>query len=329
MNVSNLREEALKEAEAIENADQLKSFEIKYLGRKGKLNDVLGLLKTLSIEERRELGPKAQKLKKELEEIVAFKTKEVSLESSPQIDITRPGKKQELGQLHPLTKIQNEIHDIFMAMNFSVVDGPEVETEHYNFDALNIPPDHPARDAWDTFWIKEEVKKIGSRKLLRTHTSPMQIRYMETHEPPFQIIVPGRTFRYEAIDSSHEINFHQLEGLMVGKNVSVANLKYVIETFMKKLFKRKIEFLFRPAYFPFVEPGMEVDIKLENGKWLEMMGAGMVHPRVFEEAHLNPKDYQGFAFGMGIERLAMIKYGVPDIRLFNSGDLRFVKQFKK
>jgi len=177
------------------------------------------------------------------------------------------------------------------------------------------------------------MSNVKSQKLLlRTHTSPMQIRYMEMHKPPFQIIVPGRVFRYEATDSSHEVNFYQVEGLMVGKDISMANFKYVIEAFFKKFFpgkggKEGIEFRYRPSYFPFVEPGIEVDIRLEQGKWLEVMGAGMVHPKVFEYAHYNPRDLQGFAFGMGLDRLAMIKYKVPDIRLFYSGDLRFIKQF--
>ncbi len=333
MDIEKLEREAYREAESIENLKELKEFEIKYLGRKGKLTSVLRSLKDFSVSDRRNLGPKAQKLKRDLEEFVKFKLKEVQVESVPEIDITRPGKKPTLGQLHPLTKVQNDIREIFSAMNFSVIDGPEVETEHYNFDALNIPPDHPARDAWDTFWLKEPENpksKIQNPKLLlRTHTSPMQVRFMETHEPPFQIIVPGRTFRYEATDASHEVNFYQLEGLMVGKNISLANFKYVIETFFKKFFKRDIEFLFRPSYFPFTEPSVEVDIKMGSGKWLEMMGAGMVHPNVFEAAHLNPRDWQGFAFGCGIDRLAMIKYGIPDIRLFYLGDLRFTKQFKK
>ncbi len=230
-------------------------------------------------------------------------------------------------------------------MNFSVVEGPEIESEYYNFDALNIPPNHPARDAWDTFWLhktqinadiktqmsadisvdqRENLRK--SALLLRTHTSPMQIRYMETHKPPFQIIVPGRVFRYEASDFSHEINFHQIEGLMVGENISLANLKFVIEEFFNKFFNKKIAFRFRPSYFPFVEPGVEVDIKLKD-KWMEVMGAGMVHRNVFKAVGYDPNEIQGFAFGMGWERLTMIKYNIPDIRLFYSGDLRFINQF--
>jgi phenylalanyl-tRNA synthetase alpha chain len=209
------------------------------------------------------------------------------------------------------------------------VHGPEAESAYYNFDALNIPENHPARDMWDTFWVSRQGKgeRPKDAMLLRTHTSPAQIHYMETHEPPFQIIVPGRVFRYEATDASHEVNFYQVEGLMVGPDVSLANFKYIIERFFEQLFEKKIEFRFRPSYFPFVEPGLEVDIKIAGGRWLEVMGAGMVHRNVFDAVRYNPDTVQGFAFGVGLDRLAMIKYGVPDIRLFYSGDVRFTRQF--
>ena len=331
MDIESLRKRALDEAEGIEDIKQLEFFRVKYLGRKGELTDILRSLKGLSLNERKNLGQAANKLRRELEEVVDFKHKELSAEGKDEfIDITRPGKKVAVGHLHPLTKIEDEIKEIFTSLNFSIVEGPELESEYYNFDALNIPPSHPARDMWDTFWIKSKIKNQKSKLLMRTHTSPMQIRYMETHKPPFQIIVPGRVFRYEATDASHEINFYQLEGLMVGENISLANFKFVIEAFFKRLFKEKIEFRFRPSYFPFVEPAVEVDIKFATkgrGEWLEVMGAGMVHPRVFEAAHLNPRDLQGFAFGVGIERLAMIKYKIPDIRMFYTGDLKFINQF--
>ena len=331
MDIESLRKRALDEAEGIEDIKQLEFFRVKYLGRKGELTDILRSLKGLSLNERKNLGQAANKLRRELEEVVEFKHKELRAEGKDEfIDITRPGKKVAVGHLHPLTKIEDEIKEIFTSLNFSIVEGPELESEYYNFDALNIPPSHPARDMWDTFWIKSKIKNQKSKLLMRTHTSPMQIRYMETHKPPFQIIVPGRVFRYEATDASHEINFYQLEGLMVGENISLANFKFVIEAFFKRLFKEKIEFRFRPSYFPFVEPAVEVDIKFATkgrGEWLEVMGAGMVHPRVFEAAHLNPRDLQGFAFGVGIERLAMIKYKIPDIRMFYTGDLKFINQF--
>jgi len=331
VDIESLRKRALDEAEGIEDIKQLEFFRVKYLGRKGELTDILRSLKGLSLNERKNLGQAANKLRRELEEVVEFKHKELSAEGKDEfIDITRPGKKVAVGHLHPLTKIEDEIKEIFTSLNFSIVEGPELESDYYNFDALNIPPSHPARDMWDTFWIKSKIKNQKSKLLMRTHTSPMQIRYMETHKPPFQIIVPGRVFRYEATDASHEINFYQLEGLMVGENISLANFKFVIEAFFKRLFKEKIEFRFRPSYFPFVEPAVEVDIKFATkgrGEWLEVMGAGMVHPRVFEAAHLNPRDLQGFAFGVGIERLAMIKYKIPDIRMFYTGDLKFINQF--
>jgi phenylalanyl-tRNA synthetase alpha chain len=235
-------------------------------------------------------------------------------------DVTIPGKKPERGHYHPLTIVQRRAIEIFNSMGFEVAEGPEVETEYYNFDALNIPKDHPARDMWDTFWTKD-------KRLLRTHTSPVQIRYMKEHQPPFRIIAPGKVFRYEATDATHEVQFYQLEGLMIGKKISLANLKGVMETFFQNFFNSKdIEVRLRPSYFPFVEPGVEVDMRYK-GKWVEIAGAGMVHPKVLEEVGIDPKEYQGFAFGMGIDRLAIIKYKIDDIRLFHSGDLRFIKQF--
>lgn len=319
-----LKENALSEIGKAQDARELERLRIFYLGRKSKLVQILRSLKELSLEDRKRAGSEANLARREVERALKDKLKE--FKSRPRglgtgVDLTMPGKKLALGHLHPLTKIENEIKKIFRSMNFTVVEGPEIETEYYNFDALNIPENHPAREMWDTFWLK------NPKLLLRTHTSPVQIRYMESHQPPFQIIVPGRVFRYEATDASHEINFYQVEGLMVGKNISLANFKFVIESFFKRFFKKDVDFRFRPSYFPFVEPGLEVDIKLGGGKWLEVMGAGMVHPRVFEYAHYNPRELQGFAFGMGLDRLAMIKYKVPDIRLFYSGDTRFIQQF--
>lgn len=236
------------------------------------------------------------------------------------IDVTAPGKKQERGHLHPLTLVQQKAVDIFSSMGFEVVEGPELEEEYYNFDALNIPANHPAREMHDTFWLKD-------KRLMRTHTSPVQIRYMENHQPPIRIIAPGRVFRYEATDASHEVQFYQLEGLMIGKKITLTDLKGVMETFFQKFFNSKdIKLRLRPSYFAFVEPGVEVDMKFK-GKWMEIAGAGMVHPRVLEAGKINPNEWQGFAFGMGLDRLAMIKYKIDDIRLFYSGDLRFINQF--
>lgn len=260
-------------------------------------------------------------------------------------DITVPGEKPILGHLHPLTQVKRKAEEIFQTMGFSVIEGPEIETEWYNFDALNIPKEHPARDLWDTFWLKENQKpKIKNPKLLlRTHTSPVQIRYMEKNQPPLRIIIPGRVFRHEATDASHEINFYHIEGLMVGKDVSVSNFKAIIQEFFRRFFEKPVEIRMRPSYFPFVEPGFEVDTTClacrgkgcsacQKTGWLEMLGAGMVHPNVFKAAGLTPHQragggWQGFAFGMGLDRLAMMKYKINDIRLFYSGDLRFLGQF--
>lgn len=344
MNPETLKQEAYTDIEACNNLQELEAVRVKYVGRKSELTLALRGLKDLPLEERRNAAPKLQQARKEIEGMLASKEKELaSSKAEAKVDLTRPGTRHAFGHLHPLTLMEKEVVDIFTSMNFSVIDGPEVETEHYNFDVLNIPANHPAREMWDTFWLKGG-KDSRSRKLLRTHTSPMQVRYMETHTPPLQIIVPGRVFRYEATDASHEINFYQVEGLMVGRDVSLANFKYVIEEFLKKMFGPKTEFRFRPSYFPFTEPSVEVDVRLVGGKgeqseslraiaesrkseWLEVMGAGMVNPKVFEAAGYNPEEWQGFAFGVGLERLAMLKYKIPDIRLFYSDDLRIINQF--
>lgn len=329
-NIQEIKNSALEQIEAAEDLKELEQLRIKYLGRKGELTGILRSLKDLPLNERRQIAPLAQELKKELEELIKTKTNVLKAEEykvKAGIDITKPGKKISTGHLHPLSKIEEEICQIFISMNFSVVEGPEVENEYYNFDALNIPKDHPARDAWNTFWLKNpESKSKNPKLLLRTHTSPMQVRYMESHQPPFQIVVPGRVFRYEATDPSHETTFRQMEGLMVGENVSLANFKFIIEKFLKRLFGEQAEFELRPSYYPFTEPGIDVYMKW-LGKWLEVAGAGMVHPKVFEAVGYNPYNWHGFAFGFGLNRLAMIKYKIPDIRLFYNGDLRFIQQF--
>ena len=250
------------------------------------------------------------------------------------IDVTAPGKKTERGHLHPLTQAMDKAGDIFQSMGFEIADGPELETEYYNFDALNIPKDHPARAMQDTFWLrqnnlKSQISNLKSdgKLLLRTHTSSVQIRYMEHNQPPFRIISPGRVFRMEATDATHETQFYQIEGLMVDKKTNSANLKAVIKIFLRRFFgDENIDIRFRASYFPFVEPGVEVDMKFK-GKWLEIAGAGMVHPKILDNMKLDPNEWQGFAFGTSVDRLAMIKYKIDDIRLFYSGDLRFIKQF--
>jgi len=340
MDIHQIKKQSLSELEKIKDSVELEKFRIRYLGRKGELTAILRSLKDLSASQRKKIGKEANELKKQLEETIKEKRKKLQVTSYrlqvDGIDITAPGVKISQGHLHPITQVLKQVEEIFGSMGFEVVEGPDIETEYYNFDALNIPENHPARDVWDTFWLKVEADRRGSKRgltrreklLLRTHTSPMQIRYMEKNNPPLRIIVPGRCFRYEATDASHSHTFYQLEGLMVDKDISVANFKAVIEEFLKRLFKQEIKIRLRPGYFPFTEPSFEVDLKGGKFKdWLEIMGAGMVHPNVFKAVGYNPANWQGFAFGVGIDRLAMIKYGIDDIRLLYSGDLRFLKQF--
>jgi phenylalanyl-tRNA synthetase alpha chain len=235
------------------------------------------------------------------------------------------------GHQHPLTQMIAEINEIFAAIGFVFAEGPEAETAYYNFDRLNFPPEHPARDMQDTFWFKN--KDVSEPMVLRTHTSPVQARYMESHEPPIRIIVPGKVFRNEATDATHEAQFYQLEGLYVDKGVHLGHLKGTLEHFFSNFFSGKTEVRFRPSFFPFVEPGVEVDMRLLEGdsklagKWIEVMGAGMVHPNVLRDSGIDPDIYSGFAFGMGIDRLGGMKFGVEDVRDYYSGDLRFVNQF--
>ncbi len=341
--------------EGIQKADTPEAVEdlrMRYLGRKGALTAILRSLKDIPEDARREWGAKANELQKEIAAL--FDEKKDALEkilrgsalTKEWVDITRPGMRRAKGHLHPLTKIEREIMDIFFSMGFEIVEGPEAETEYYNFDALNIPESHPAREMWDTFWLKEgyrmgetgRKKERNERLLLRTHTSPVQIRYMETHNPPFRIIVPGRTYRYEATDASHDVQFHQVECLVVDKEASLASLKAIIQEFFSRLFTKRVTIRLRPSYFPFTEPSVEVDISCiycrrkgcsicKKTGWLELAGAGMVHPNVFKAAGYNSKDVRGFAFGMGIDRVAMMKYGIPDIRLFRSGNMKFLSQF--
>ena len=240
----------------------------------------------------------------------------------------------EKGHIHPLTHVLSRTAEIFNRMGFTVADGPEVETEHYNFDALNVPPNHPARDMWDTFWLKKN--NLG--ELLRTHTSPMQIRYMEKHAPPIAIIVPGKTFRYEATDATHEAQFHQVEGLMIGKDITLSTMKGILEKFFTEFFGKETHVRLRPSFFPFVEPGVEIDMTCfkcegkgcslcKKSGYIEIMGAGMVHPVVLNGVGIDSRKWQGFAFGFGVDRLMMLKYGVDDVRRSYEGDLRFVNQF--
>jgi phenylalanyl-tRNA synthetase alpha chain len=325
---------SIKKAKDLEGLDVVSK---QFLGKKSELSLFLRSLSGLSKAKKAKSGKEANELKIFIRQSINKKSDKIKLKKSKTkekgqwIDVTIPGEKQIPGHLHILTQGKKRVEDIFKSMGFSVVGGPQIETEWYNFDALNIPKDHPARDLWDTLYLK-------GGNLLRTHTSPVQIRFMEKNQPPLRIIVPGRVFRREATDASHEIDFFQIEGLMVGETVSVANFKAIMQEFYKDYFERDVKIRLRPGYFPFVEPGFEIDCScvICRGKgcsvcsrsgWLEMMGAGMVHPNVLKNSGLSSKKWQGFAFGFGLERLVMIKHKINDIRLFYGSDLRFLKQF--
>lgn len=328
INIKNLKAKAEEEIKKIQSLKELNDLYIGYLGRKGELNKIFDSLKNLALEKRKKIAKDANDLKKNLTLIfnaqkeILKKEAEKFIFKKEWIDVTRPGREVKTGHIHPIIKIQREIEDIFSKLGFEIVLGPEIENEYYNFTALNVPSEHPARDMQASFWISQK-----NGVLLRTQTSPIQIHYMEKIAPPFRMIAPGRVFRYESTDATHDIQFYQIEGLMIGKDVSVANFKSIIHDFFRKLFHSKIEIKLTPSYFPFVEPGFEIFIKDLNGKWLEVMGAGMVHPDVLRRVGINPYEWQGFAFGMGPDRLAMLKYNINDIRLFHSGDLRFLNQF--
>ena len=335
MELNQIKTEAEKEIFPIINQKDLENWRVKYLGRKSELSLFFDSFKSLPFPLRKTQGHKANQIRQFLLSLYQQKKKDLE-KKQPDFeffDLTKPGEKIKKGHLHPLTLILREIVHSFEKIGFEIVEGPEIEAEYYNFDALRIPENHPARDMWDTFWI-------NSKLLLRTHTSPMQIRYMEKHQPPFRIIVPGKCFRFEATDAHHEFQFHQVEGLMVAENISLANFKFIIREVIEDIFKHQVELRFRPSYFPFVTPGLEVDIKLKsrqrrgspkaakaNNEWLEIMGAGMIHPQLFKNVGYEANRWQGFAFGLGVERIAMIKYGIDDIRLFFGSDIRFLEQF--
>lgn len=334
--IQKIREAALEEIQKIKDDKDIFEVEKKYLGRKSELTELLKNLKNLSPVEKKEIGPLANQTKSEIEKALEERKKKLSGKTGGNFnfDITLPGKKIELGNLHILTQVREEVEDIFLSMGYDIADGPEIETEFYNFDALNIPPNHPARDMQDTFYVKSKKEKLA----LRSQTSAMQIHYMQDNKPPFRLIAPGKCFRNENVDSTHDHTFYQFEALVVDKNINVGNLKQVAEDFFSAFFNQEIRVRLRPSYFPFVEPGFEFDISClvcggkgckacRWGGWLELGGAGMVNQNVFESAGYKKNEWQGFAWGFGLERLAMMKYKIDDIRLFHSGDLRFIKQF--
>lgn len=331
--IEEIKKSALNKIEATDSIEDLQELKTELIGRKGKITLFLKNIPSLPVEERPIAGKKTNEIKKLLESKLNEKINiiEDSLSSQPAgIDITLPGRKQKAGSIHPITRIQQEISSIFSRLGFTISEGPEIETDWYNFEALNIPKHHPARDMQDTFYISDNV-------VLRTHTSPIQIRYMTTHEPPVSIIAPGKVYRCDS-DLTHTPMFNQVEGLLVDKDISFGDLKGTLQAFIQELFDKKTGLRFRPSFFPFTEPSAEVDIQcvICRGKgcrvcshtgWLEVLGSGMVHPAVFENVGYDTSKYSGFAFGMGVERLAMLKYGIDDLRKFFENDYRFLEQF--
>ncbi|HTL39469.1 MAG TPA: phenylalanine--tRNA ligase subunit alpha [Methylomirabilota bacterium] len=335
-----LKEQIQTELDSTQDLQKLDELVVKYFGRKqGKLTHILRSLKDIDARQRKILGAEANELK--LEMWKQFDEKRQSIKNSGKkefIDLTVDGTKPVLGHLHPITQVRREVERIFQQLGFGVVLGPEVESDYYNFEALNIPAEHPARDMWDTFYIKAQGSKGSDKLLLRTHISPMQVRVMEKNTPPFAVVSSGRVFRHEATDARHEHTWDYTEGFLVGENISLANLKATLLNFFQQLFNSKIEIKLRSSYFPFTEPSFEVLMSCifcqkkgcsicSHVGWLEMAGAGMIHPKVFEHAHYKEGQYSGFAFGLGISRIAMLKYNIPDVRMFYENDIRFLKQF--
>jgi len=348
-----IKSHALDEISRIADIKELEAWRVRHMGKKSELNQILRGLSSLSIEERKAAGALANDVKSIIElmyreNLQALKEqfyRDVESTANGEkdsarvsFDITLPGRPTALGQLHPTTRMVRRICDIFVALGFQVVEGPDVEWDYYNFEALNIPADHPARDMWDTFWVDYQDAAGKRNMLLRTHTSPMQIRIMEKTSPPVRVVVPGKVYRYEATDATHESMFYQIEGLAVDEHITFSDLKGTLYEFAKRLFGEERRVRFRCDYFPFVEPGVEVaiDCFVCNGRgcrlcsgsgWIEILGAGMVHPNVLRNVNYDPEKYTGFAFGLGVERLPMLLYGIDDIRLFYSNDVRFLKQF--
>jgi phenylalanyl-tRNA synthetase alpha chain len=335
--IKSLSDEALSRIASAATLEALEEVRVDVLGRKGKLASFGKEMAKLSASEKVAAGKALNEAKTRLEaEFDARKTlfEKAALAERLEkewIDLTLPAPGVRPGALHPLTAIQNEIEDLFYSMGFAILDGPEVETEFHNFDALNIPPDHPARDMQDTFWVE-------GGHLLRTHTSPVQVRGMQTLGPPLRMIAPGRVFRNEEVDPSHEHTFYQLEGMMVDREVSVANLLYFMKTLLKGIFHREVTVRLRPGFFPFVEPGFELDIECmvcggagcpvcKHSGWVELLPCGLVHPNVLRAGGIDPNEWSGFAFGLGLTRLVMMRYVIDDIRWLQSGDLRFLNQF--
>ncbi len=335
--ISELRTAALARIGAARSVEDLESVRVDVLGRKGALAQISKDMGKLAPEERAGAGKLLNGAKQALEDALERRKREfddAALRArldAEWIDLTLPAPGPRPGSLHPITQIQMEIEDLFVSLGFMVLDGPEVETEYHNFDALNIPPEHPARDSQDTFWLTDG-------NLLRTHTSPVQVRGMERFSPPLRMIAPGRAFRNESVDASHEHTFYQLEGMMIDREVSVAHLLYFMKTLLAEIFRREVTMRLRPGFFPFVEPGFELDIQCvicggsgcpvcKQSGWVELLPCGLVNPNVLRISGIDPEKWNGFAFGLGLTRLVMMRYGIDDIRLLQSGDLRFLQQF--
>lgn len=336
MNYEEIKQNIEADINAVSEFNSLNLFKSKYLGKNGIITSLFQKMKSINNnDEKREFGKQMNLLKQIVEEKYEQKEKELLLQKksigAKDLDMTLPAYNIIKGRIHPITKTMEEINSIFLRMGFSIEEGPEIETEYNNFKALNFPEDHPAMDMHDTFYIDDKF-------VLRTHTSPIQIRAMLKHKPPLKIIAPGRVFRRDAIDASHSTVFHQVEGFMVDENVRFSDLKGVLDLFTKEIFGSDLKTRFRPSFFPFTEPSAEVDVQCVNCKgkgcfvckqtgWLEILGAGMIHVNVFKAVKYDHEKYTGFAFGMGVERIAMLKYGIDDMRLFYENDIRFLKQF--
>jgi len=338
-----IKVDALRELEAVANVRELEAWRVRYLGKKSELTRILRSLATLPLEERKKIGAFANEVKVKLEDSLEQKRRllgEARLVTikEEQIDITLPGRPFPRGRLHPITQTLHEICDIFVSMGFQVVEGPEVEWNYYNFEALNIPRHHPARDSMATLWVDVRTEAGEKNMLLRTHTTAVDMRVMEQMSPPIRVVIPGRVFRYEASDATHTPMFYQIDGLAVDKGITMAELKGTLYEFARRFFGEDRKVRFRCDYFPFVEPGVEMAIEClvcggagcrlcGNSGWIEILGAGMTHPQVLRRANLDPEIFTSFAFGMGIDRLPMLRYGIDDTRLFYTSDLRFLRQF--
>jgi len=323
--VEELKAAAIIALDSSESSEQLEAWRVGFLGRKGRLTGLLRGLGSLDIDERKVVGAAANMLRGQLEALYEDRDNQSRSSQAPvgSLDISLPGRRPALGGLHPSTQMIREITQAFNEMGFQTIEGPEVELEKYNFDMLNIPANHPARDQWDTIWVDSDTH---NDVLLRTHTSPMQARTMEVNDPPIRVVVPGKCYRYESTDATHEWHFNQVEGLAVDEGITFADLKGTLYEFARRIFGPQRKVRFRCDFFPFVEPGVDMSIEW-NGNWIEILGAGMVHPKVLENAGYDSTKYTGFAFGMGPERISMLRNEITDIRHFFSNDLRFLTQF--